>query len=173
MRYALPAIIVALLAACGDASDRELAVLPASAVPELESTTEAVTAEDLAADFGAKGPSFAGFLIGRERVFQGESHDLDRVVSRTLSFENAEDARAYMSYYRSHLALVYGAGTSATPLESERRAGYLVDPAACACHRAEPTLTALVAAGQRVTYLELNGGGAKRDRLEALLAQAP
>ena len=173
MRYALPAIIVALLAACGDASDRELAVLPASAVPELESTTEAVTAEDLAADFGAKGPSFAGFLIGRERVFQGESHDLDRVVSRTLSFENAEDARAYMSYYRSHLALVYGAGTSATPLESEGRAGYLVDPAACACHRAEPTLTALVAAGQRVTYLELNGGGAKRDRLEALLAQAP
>jgi hypothetical protein len=172
VRYALAAI-VALLVACGEPSDRDLAVLPASAVPELESTTEEVTGEDLSADFGAGGPSFAGFVVGRERVFQGESHDLDRVVSRTLSFENAQDARDYMGYYRSHLALVYGAGTSATPLESEGRRGYLVDPAACACHRAEPTLTALVAAGQRVTYLELNGGGAKRDRLEELLAQAP
>jgi hypothetical protein len=173
VRYTLLALVVALLAACGDSSGEGLAVLPASAVPELESTTDQVTAEDLAADFGASGPTFAGFLVGRERVFQGESHDLDRVVSRTLSFENGQDARAYMSYYRSHLALVYGAGTTATPLESEEREGYLVDPAACACHRAEPTLTALVANGQRVTYLELNGGGAKRDRLEELLAQAP
>ena len=173
MRYALLVVVVALLAACGEPSDRDLAVLPASAVPELESTTEEVTAEDLAADFGANGPSFVGFLVGRERVFQGESHDLDRVVSRTLSFENAQDARAYIGYFRSHLALVYGAGTAATPLESEGRRGFLVDPAACACHRAEPTLTALVAKGQRVTYLELNGGGAKRDRLEGLLGQAP
>jgi hypothetical protein len=94
-------------------------------------------------------------------------------VSRTLSFENATDARAYLGYFRTHLALAYGAGTTATPLESEGRSGFLVDPAACACHRAEPTLTALVTKGQRVTYLELNGGGAKRDRLEDLLAQAP
>jgi hypothetical protein len=172
VRYVLIAV-VALLVACGGANHGSLAVLPASAVPELESTTQQVTAEDLAAEFGAGGPTFAGFLVGRERVFQGESHDLDRVVSRTLSFENAQDARAYMGYYRSHLALVYGAGTTATPLESGGREGYLVDPAACACHRAEPTLTALVVKGQRVTYLELNGGGAKRGRLEELLAQAP
>jgi hypothetical protein len=173
VRYALLAMVVALLAACGESSDRDLAVLPASAVPELESTTEEVTAADLAADFGASGPSFAGFLVGRERVFQGESHDLDRVVSRTLSFENAKDARAYLAYFRTHLALAYGSGTTASPLESEGRSGFLVDPAACACHRAEPTLTAVVAKGQRVTYLELNGGGAKRDRLEGLLVQAP
>jgi hypothetical protein len=173
VRYAHLAFVVALLVGCGGSSESGPAVLSASAVPELESTTEQVTAEDLAADFGANGPSFAGFLIGRERVFQGESHDLDRVVSRTLSFENAEDARDYMAYFRTHLALVYGAGTSATPLESEGRTGFLVDPAACPCHRAEPTLTALVANGERVTYLELNGGGAKPDRLKGLLAQAP
>jgi hypothetical protein len=172
VRYVLIAL-VALLVACGGANHGSLAVLPASAVPELESTTEQVTAEDLAADFGANGPSFAGFLLGRERVFQGESHDLDRVVSRTLAFENAADARAYLAYFRTHLALAYGAGTTATSLESEGRRGFLVDPAACACHLAEPTLTALVAKGERVTYLEVNGGGAKRDRLEGLLAQAP
>jgi hypothetical protein len=173
VRYALLAMIVALLVGCGASSDRDLAVLPASAVPELESTTKEVTAADLAADFGAKGPSFAGFLLGRERVFQGESHDLDRVVSRTLAFENSADARAYLAYFRSHLALAYGTGTTATPLESEGRRGFLIDPAACACHLAEPTLTAVVAKGQRVTYLEVNGGGAKRERLEGLLAQAP
>jgi hypothetical protein len=173
VRSALLAVVVALLVGCGTSSNRDLAVLPASAVPELESTTEQVTAQDLAADFGAGGPSFAGFLLGRERVFQGESHDLDRVVSRTLAFENAAGARAYLEYFRTHLALAYGSGTSSTPLESEGRRGFLIDPAACACHRAEPTLTAVVAKGQRVTYLELNGGGAKRDRLEGLLAQAP
>ena len=173
MRAVLTLFAVVLLTACGSSSGSELAVLPASAVPELESTTEQVTASDLAADFGTAEPSFPGFVAGRERVFQGESHDLDRVVSRTLSFENAKDARAYLGYFRTHLALAYGAGTSATALESEGRNGFLVDPAACACHRAEPTLTALVASGQRVTYLEVNGGGAKRDRLVELLAQAP
>jgi hypothetical protein len=173
VRYALLAMAVALLVGCGSSSERDLAVLPASAVPELESTTEQVTAEDLAADFGASGPSFAGFLVGRARVFQGESHDLDRVVSRTLSFENAADARAYLTYFRTHLALAYGTGTTATPLESEGRRGFLIDPAACACHLAEPTLTAVLAKGQRVTYLEVNGGGAKRDRLVGLLEQAP
>jgi hypothetical protein len=173
VRYGLLALVVAVLAGCGASSDRNLAVLPASAVPELESTTEQVTAEDLAADFGTAEPSFRGFVIGRERVFQGESHDLDRVVSRTLSFENAKDAQAYLGYFRTHLALAYGSGTAARPLESEGRSGILVDPAACACHRAEPTLTAVVADGQRVTYLEINGGGAKRPRLEGLLAQAP
>jgi hypothetical protein len=173
VRYALLAAVAALLVGCGTSNDRDLAVLPVSAVPELESTTEEVSADDLAADFGASGRSFAGFLVGRERVFQGESHDLDRVVSRTLSFENAKDAQAYLGYFRTHLALAYGSGTTATPLESEGRGGFLVDPAACACHRAEPTLTALVANGERVTYLEINGGGAKRPRLESLLAQAP
>lgn len=173
MRTILALMAVVLVTACGSSRGSHLAVLPASAVPELESTTEQVTAADLAADFGTAEPSFRGFVIGRERVFQGESHDLDRVVSRTLSFENATDARAYLGYFRTHLALAYGAGTSASPLESKGRSGFLVDPAACACHRAEPTLTALVASGQRVTYLELNGGGAKRGRLEELLAQAP
>jgi hypothetical protein len=173
VRFALLAVVVALLVGCGASRDSDLGLLPASAVPELESTTQEVTAEDLAADFGAQGPSFVGFQAGRERVFQGESHDLDRVVSRTLAFENATDARAYVTYFRTHVALAYGSGTTATPLESEGRRGFLIDPAACACHRAEPTLTAVVAEGARVTYLEVNGGGAKQDRLEGLLAQAP
>ncbi len=173
MRAAPVLIALVLLVACGESASTELPLLPASALPELSSSTDEVTAEDLAADFGAGTKPFSGFARGRERVFQGESHDLDRVVSRTLEFDDAAAARAYIGYYHSHLALAYGAGTSASPIESAGREGYLIDPAACACHRAEPTLAALVAKGPRVTYLEVNGGGAKRDRLEALLAQAP
>src|SRR5919197_395270 len=108
-------MVVALLVGCGGSSERDLAVLPASAVPELESTTEEVTADDLAADFGTAEPSFRGFVTGRERV-----------VSRPLSFENAKDARAYLGYFRAHLPLAYGSGTTATPLESEGRGGFLV-----------------------------------------------
>ena len=33
-------------------------------------------------------------------------------------------------------------------------------------------MTALVSDGSRVTYLEINGGAAKQDKLETLLAQA-
>jgi hypothetical protein len=71
VRTILALMAVVLVTACGSSSGSELAVLPASAVPELESTTEQVTAADLAADFGTAEPSFRGFVIGRERVFQG------------------------------------------------------------------------------------------------------
>jgi hypothetical protein len=53
------------------------------------------------------------------------------------------------------------------------RSGYLIDPAACACHRASPTLTAALADGSRVTYLEVNGDGADPAAMQELLAEAP
>jgi hypothetical protein len=173
MRIAMALIAVSLLAACGDSAAPELPLLPSSALPGLESTTQAVDAADLAADFGPGDRSFSGFVRGRERDFHGDSHDLGEVVSRTLEFEDALSAEAYARYYRTHVVLAWGSGTSTSPIESEGRAGYLIDPAACPCHGAEPTLAALLTEGARVTYLEVNGGGAKRDRLEALLAQAP
>ena len=147
-------------------------MLSTDAIPALEQTTEPVTAEDLAADFGT-GVSIDGFVSGTERVFQGESHDLDRVVSRTLEFESPEAAAAYVELVRAHVDDLYGVGTTAKPFEEGGRAGYLVDPAACACHRASPTLTAAVSEGPRVTYVEINGDGATRETLGQLLRLAP
>jgi hypothetical protein len=49
----------------------------------------------------------------------------------------------------------------------------LIDAASCACHRAEPTLAAAVASGPRVSYLEVNGGGARPAAVEALLSLVP
>ena len=147
-------------------------MLSTDALPGLEETTEPVTAEDLAADFGT-GVSVDGFVSGTERVFQGESHDLDRVVSRTLEFETPQAATAYVELVRAHVDDLYGVGTTAKPLEEGGRAGYLVDPAACACHRASPTLTGVVSEGSRVTYLEINGDGATPAALGQLLRVAP
>jgi hypothetical protein len=174
VRPALLALVLVALGACGgEAVPKEtLPVLAPSALPGLAGTTEEVGPDDLAADFGLD-VAFDGFVAGRERVFQGESHTLDRVVSRTLQFQDAATATRYVEFVRSHVADAYGAGTAATPLRNRGRSGYLIDPAACACHRASPTLTAVVAEGPRVTYLEINGDGATRAALERLLLQAP
>jgi hypothetical protein len=173
VRSALVLVIAASLASCGGSASQPLALLPASALPELKSSTHDVEMQDLAADFGGAKTTFSGFVQGRERVFQGASERFHTVVSRTVQFEDADAAQAYVTYFRSHLAAVFGTGTNAESLESKGRSGYLVDAASCACHRAEPTLAAVVARGSRVTYLEVNGGGARPAALEALLALAP
>jgi hypothetical protein len=173
MRRALILLALLLVGGCGSSPPPDAEpVLSTDALPGLEATTEPVSADDLAADFGT-GVSVDGFVSGTERVFQGESHDLNRVVSRTLEFESPEAAAAYVELLRAHVDDLYGVGTTAKPFEEGGRAGYLVDPAACACHRASPTLTGVVSAGSRVTYLEINGDGATPEALGQLLRVAP
>jgi hypothetical protein len=173
MRRAFVLVLLLTFAGCGSSSPKEAEpVLPAAALPGLEATTQPLTAEDLAADFGAD-VQVDGFVSGTERVFQGESHDLTRVVSRTVEFESPEAAHGYVDLLRAHVDDLYGAGTTAEPLEEGGRSGYVIDPAACACHRASPAFTAAVAEGPRVTYLEINGDGATREKLGELLRDAP
>ena len=174
MPLALLALVLLVLGGCGGAAvpQEALPLLPRSALPGLDSTTEELDADDLAADFGS-GVKVAGFEAGRERVFQGQSHELDRVVSRTLEFESPEAAGAYVELVRAHVDDLYGVGTTAKPFEEGGRAGYLIDPAACACHRAAPTLTGVVSEGSRVTYLEINGDGVTPEALGQLLRVAP
>jgi len=155
-----------------------LPLLSPSAVPGLSASTHGVGAHDLAADL-AGGPRFErllrtwGFAQGRERDFQGESHTLDRVVSRTLAFTGAAGARAYVDYVGTHATALYGTGSSASRDTSRGRTGFVLEAAACACHAASPTMLAVVARGARVTWLEANGGGVTRTVLLALLARAP
>jgi hypothetical protein len=173
MRWALLALLLLALGGCGEHSAAEPpTALPADALPGLEVSTKSVSADDLTADFGTE-VAVEGFVSGTERVFQGESHDLDQVVARTLDFESPEAAKAYVELLRAHAADLYGVGTTTEPLEAAGRSGYVIDPAACACHRAAPTLTAAVSQGPRVTYLEINGDGASEAALIDLLAQAP
>ena len=94
-------------------------------------------------------------------------------MARTLEFESSEAAAAYVELVRTHVDDLYGVGTTAKPFAEGGRAGYLVDPAACACHRASPTVTGVVSEGSRVTYLEINGDGATPAALGRLLRVAP
>jgi len=112
MRRALLALVLLTAFGCGS-SPREEAepVLPADALPGMEATTEPLSADDLAGDFGAD-VSVEGFVSGTERVFQGASQDLDRVVSRTLAFESPEAAADYVDLLRTHVDDLYGAGTT-------------------------------------------------------------
>jgi hypothetical protein len=172
----LLAAAAALLAACGEREQAPLPTLPAAAVPGLASSAQEVDLAEVLADFGGQGElegKIEGFARGRERVFQGESQRFDRVVSRTLEFDDAAAAKSYVEFVRGHVSALYGTGTNVEPLESAGREGFLIDAASCACHRAEPTLAAVVSRGPRVTYLEVNGGGAKPAAVEELLARAP
>jgi len=153
-------------------------VLAPAAVPGLAASTHAVSARDLAADVDG-GNRFEGllhgwgFTRGRERDFQGPSQKLDRVVSRTLAFAGTSGASAYVAWLGAHPAALYGAGSSTSRATSRGRTGVVIEAAACACHRASPTLLAVVAHGSRVTWVEANGGGVTRTVLLRLLAQAP
>jgi hypothetical protein len=171
---ALAAVAVVAALAFGGS----LPVLAPAAVPGLAASTHPVAAHDLAADV-AGGSRFEGllhnwgFARGRERDFQGPSRRVDRVVSRTLAFDNESGASAYVAWIGAHPAALYGAGSSARRATSGPRTGFVIDAAACACHRASPTLLAVVAHRGRVTWLEANGGGVTRNVLLALLARAP
>jgi hypothetical protein len=177
VRFVSLVLALAVLAGCGGSEEEPLPVLPTAAVPGLHEETHEVLLRDLLVDFGATNENVEArvgpYVRGRERIFQGESHKLDRVVSRTLEFQDAEAARAYVSFYGAHVDLAFGTGTDKSAIRSRGRTGYLIDAASCACHRAEPTLAAVVARDTRVTYLEVNGGGATRESLITLLARAP
>jgi len=170
------AAAAALLAGCGKSAEAPLPTLPAAAVPELSSSSQEVDLGEVLADFGGQADAEAkigGFVRGRERVFQGQSERFDRVVSRTLEFSDSVAAEGYVDFVRAHVTALYGTGTNVHSLRSEGREGVLIDAASCACHRAQPTLAALVSRGPRVTYLEVNGGGARPAAVEELLALAP
>lgn len=173
-----PAAVAASAIALALTGGGPLPVLAPGALPGLDASTHAVGTRGLAADL-AGGTRFEaklrgwGFERGRERDFQGDSPRIDRVVSRTLVFSGAAGARAYVAFVGGHPAALYGPGSTSAPLVSRGRGGVLVEAAACACHRASPTLLGVVARGPRVTWLEANGGGVTRTVLASLLARAP
>ena len=178
------ALVCALVcAACGSASSSSsgraggIDTLPARAVPGLPSTLTAVTPAFLARETQAP-PLRAqlrtwGFIAGALRYFQGESRQLQLVDSRTLRFRGATGAAAFVSFLRTHLNSYVGSFARTRAYTSRGRSGFLAVAQACRCHLANPTYLAAVSARGTVTWLEINGPGATRRRLAALLARAP
>ena len=184
-RVILLACFVAALpvaSACGggsagsSSSDPPPAVLPASAVPYLPSTAQVLDASSLAHQDAL--PAVAGKLSGwgfqsaAQRTFQGQSKHLQIVISRTVQFDSAAGASAYLAYLRANANTVYGVSTQ-KPQRNRGRSGVVVHPQACACHMAAATFMGLLQDGTRVSYLSLTGPKASVSMLQQLETLAP
>ena len=176
----LAAALALLCAGCGSASSSPppaVPTLPASAVAYLPSTVKPLSASFLARE--AQAPELRaqlggwGFVAGRRRYFQGESRRLQVVDSRTLRFRGGGGANAFVAFVRSHLNPYLGGFPAVRPLASAGRTGFVATAQECQCHLANPAYLAAVARGGTVTWLEINGPGANRRMLAALLARAP
>jgi hypothetical protein len=155
------------------ASSATLPVLAASAVPGIPSVTTPFTAADLAKDapvhgFAAKIASW-GYVAGRQRTFQGESHRLTLVISRALIFRNSAGAQHYVAFVRQHPAAFFGIGVQARHLAARNASGWLFTPPLCACHMANPALIGILNAHSRVIWLEINGPSATPALLARLI----
>jgi len=182
-RIARLSLLLALLTAsgCGQPGNQHspvissgaLPVLATSAVPGIPSVTTRLTAADLAKDAAIRGLAAKivswGYLGGRQRTFQGESHRLTLVVSRALIFRNATGAQQYAAFVREHQAAFFGAVVQARRLPGRSAPGWLFIPPLCACHLANPALIGVLNAGPRVLWLEINGPTATPALLMRLL----
>jgi hypothetical protein len=151
--------------------------LPASAVPYLPSSMKMVSSTDLARE--VRSPALAtylgawGFVEGSDRYFQGESRRLQVVDSRTLRFDRAGGARAYVGFMRGRASAILGSFPVLKEFVSRGRSGFVAVAQQCQCHLANPALLAVLARGGMVTWLEINGPGATKRELVKLLAGAP
>jgi hypothetical protein len=176
-------LLLALLAAsgCGQAGNQHspvlssatLPVLAASAVPGIPSVTTRLTTAELAKDAAVHGLAADiaswGYLGGRQRTFQGESHHLTLVVSRALIFRDALGAQHYAAFVREHRSAFFGAAVQAQRLPGQSVPGWMFIPPLCACHLANPALIGVLAAGPRILWLEINGPTATPALLMRLL----
>jgi hypothetical protein len=171
--------IVACLASCGGQarhSHHATGVLSVGAVAGLPAVTRALTAAEVAKDSNLAGLAAKlrqwGYLGGWQRTFQGESHRLTLVVSRSLTFQSNPGAAAFVSYLNKHLSSFYPFAVS-KPLTLAGQSGWLIRPPLCACHMAEPLYVGVTAAGRQVRWLEINGPKATSAMLASLLAKQP
>lgn len=165
-------------AACGSSTRAGgIPTLPARSIRDLPSTRTTLTPaflarETEAAPLRAQLQSW-GFIAGARRYFQGESHTLQLVDSRTLRFRGSAGAAAFVGFLQTHLDPYLGSFARTRRFTAQGRSGFLAVGQECQCHLANPTYLAAVAARGTVTWLEINGPGATPGRLAALLARAP
>jgi len=154
-------------------SNAALPVLATSAVPGISSVTTRLTTADLAKDAAVRGLAAKiaswGYLSGRQRTFQGESHHLTLVISRALIFRHATGAQQYAAFVREHQAAFFGTSVQAQRLPGRSVSGWMFTPPLCACHLANPALIGVLNAGTRVLWLEINGPTATPALLMRLL----
>jgi hypothetical protein len=173
-----PLVVVTLalvLAGCG-AEEKAAAppqTLSAEALPELASSARTLDALALAAD--ALDPEAlagvlddAGFETGHEREFSGKTTTFDHVVARTLVFESAAGADAYLEWLRGHGNDILGRAVPAE-VAAPGDSGVVFTLARCgSCKKELPTFLAGWRRDEVVLSLLAAGSGANPERFGAL-----
>jgi hypothetical protein len=175
----LAVALAAAVTACGGGSDEPAPARPApatlspGALADLASTVRTLDASDLAAD--ALDPAElervldeGGFTAGREREFTGKTDTFDHVVARTLVFDDAAGADAYLDWLGRHgedfLGRVDAAGV--TP-PGESGVAFVLVPCGI-CKKELPTYLAGWRRGDTVLTLLAAGSGANPETFRAL-----
>ena len=169
--------LTALLAGCGGAPAKPRlpsGVLPVRAVSWLPATTQSLTAADVQKDSTRPGLTAKlsgwGYRGGWQRTFQGESHRLTTVVSRSLTFGAPSGAAAFVAYLTGHMYSFYPFAVT-RKVTVAGRPGLLIKPPLCACHLAQPLYVGITIVGRRVHWLEINGPRATGRLLIRMLAE--
>jgi hypothetical protein len=177
VRRALVLLLLLVAAvACGSEQEQTAAApptLPATALPELDSRARAldtnVLAEDaLDAEELTTVLDDAGFLSGTEREFSGRTKTFDHVVARSLRFESAEGADAYLHWLEGHGDDFLGAAEPAE-LQPPGESTVAYTLVRCGtCKKELPTFLAGWRRGDVVLTLLAAGSGGNPERFETL-----
>jgi len=150
-------------------------LLQSSPTPGLSATTIDVSPQSLEHEGTVKGVAneliSAGFVNGRQRTFQGPSKDLTLVRDRELLFTSARGATTYLNSVKAQATAYFGEATGVSALTHGSQTGSLFVPPECACHGANPVLTAVLTDGPLLSWVTINGPQATKKRLEEVLSQ--
>jgi hypothetical protein len=170
------AVVLGATAACGSGEDPPAppATLGASALPQLDSRARTLDAAAVA--FDALEPDSlqqlladSGYETGSEREFSGKTRTFDHVVARTLVFETADGALAYLEWLRGHGDDVLGRAVAAK-ITPPGEAGVAFALERCGtCKKELPTFLAGWQRGETVLTLLAAGSGANPARFTALV----
>ena len=179
MKPLLLALVVVLAAtACGGEDEPPPApqTLAAAALPDLDSRTRTLATADVA--FDALQPAAleellaeSGYETGSEREFSGKTTTFDHVVARTLVFESADGALAYLGWLRGHGDDVLGRAIPAK-IAPPGESGVAFELERCGtCKKELPTFLAGWQRGETVLTLLAAGSGASPARFTALVRE--
>ena len=179
MRALLLALVLVLAAtACGGEDEPPPApqTLAAAALPELDSRTRTLATADVAFDALDQASleqllAESGYRTGSEREFSGKTTTFDHVVARTLVFENADGALAYLGWLRGHGDDVLGRAIPAK-IAPPGESGVAFELERCGtCKKELPTFLAGWQRGETVLTLLAAGTGASPARFTALVRE--
>ena len=161
------------LTACAAESPQPHSTLRSDVLPGLASRTRSLDAEAIAADALDPEPLLrllekAGYVIGSEREFSGQTSAFNHVVARVLLFEDSEGAGAYLDWLASHGSDILGQAQRHRPLALPGSPLFFSHIRTGCCPKETPTFLTAWQRGATVFWLLASGPGANRQTVTSL-----